>query len=217
LVAEQNLPSLAFSYSFAHRRRVHRPSVISSGAGYPRPPRYQPTEESDRRGRSFTRKTAHRAVVGKSWERRGAWFGFRPAAIAREDSSTGQRVAKTCDACDSHISDNAFRSRRCGSMYRSPESEKSAESYLRRQHSRCGGSQYRSHPDRRFAASCPSSAVRAGDWWEVGASIASAHPVSAKTGRSTPIRSPVRRFTGSRLHPVSRRSVLLRPSRMRGI
>ena len=51
----------------------------------------------------------------------------------------------------------------------------------------------------------------------VGAPIASAHPVSAKTGNSTPIRSPVSRFTGSRLHPVSGRSVLLRPSRMGGI
>jgi hypothetical protein len=51
---------------------------------------------------------------------------------------------------------------------------------------------------------------------EVGASIASAHPVSAKTGKNTPIRSPSR-STGGRLHPVSGRSVLLRPSRMRGI
>jgi hypothetical protein len=51
---------------------------------------------------------------------------------------------------------------------------------------------------------------------EVGASIASAHPVGAKPGKSTPIRSPSR-STGSRLHPVSGRSVLLRPSRMGGI
>jgi hypothetical protein len=50
----------------------------------------------------------------------------------------------------------------------------------------------------------------------VGKSIASAHPVSAKTGKNTPIRSPSR-STGGRLHPVSGRSVLLRPSRMRGI
>ena len=52
---------------------------------------------------------------------------------------------------------------------------------------------------------------------EVGASIASAHPARAKTGKSTPIRSPVSRFTGSRPHPVSDSGVLLRPSRMRGI
>ena len=52
---------------------------------------------------------------------------------------------------------------------------------------------------------------------EVGAAIESAHPVSAKTGKSAPIRSPVSRSTGSRLYPVLGRSVLLRPSRMRGV